>query len=225
MTRSECWPSTRGASPPSSRTTTCTGRSRQTCPAGLIDEGEQPVEAARRELTEETGLRAGWLHALGTVVGARATSTERVHLFLAHACTPGPPALEAGEDLMLQWATWQHLTALDLDAGTSWAVADAPPLAALHRAGALWQAIAGQQPVAVALVEAAAVAVPVCALRDPLANVQATLAWLDVLAGRFPQATPILADLTREASGPHADAAFQHAAQRFAALGDDRAPA
>ncbi len=53
-------------------------------PAGLCDvAGEDPVETARRELREETGLEAGrWRHLLTTYPSA-GISDERHHLYLA----------------------------------------------------------------------------------------------------------------------------------------------
>lgn len=51
-------------------------------PAGTVEDGEDPLECARRELAEEAGLRAGdWLP-LGTARGT-ALTTVLFHLYLA----------------------------------------------------------------------------------------------------------------------------------------------
>jgi nudix-type nucleoside diphosphatase (YffH/AdpP family) len=52
-------------------------------PAGLLDEGEEPEAAARRETFEETGLELGALTPLGTMWTMPGISTERMTLFLA----------------------------------------------------------------------------------------------------------------------------------------------
>lgn len=52
-------------------------------PGGLLDPGDTPEEAARRELLEETGYRAGkWLK-LGDLSPNPAIFNNRCHLFLA----------------------------------------------------------------------------------------------------------------------------------------------
>jgi ADP-ribose pyrophosphatase len=59
---------------------------RQWCrevPAGRIDPGEQPADAARRELREEIGGECASLRRLGEVFSSTGTSNERVHLFVA----------------------------------------------------------------------------------------------------------------------------------------------
>jgi len=52
-------------------------------PAGFIDQGEDPEQAARRELTEETGFEAERWIKLGNVAITTGTSPARNYLFLA----------------------------------------------------------------------------------------------------------------------------------------------
>jgi ADP-ribose pyrophosphatase len=53
-------------------------------PAGTFNDGEQPLECAKRELAEETGLVAALYTSLGAVHGA-AFLTGRAHMFLAES--------------------------------------------------------------------------------------------------------------------------------------------
>ena len=55
-------------------------------PAGTFNEGEEPVECAKRELAEETGLVGALYTSLGVVHGA-AFLTGRAHMFLAESIT------------------------------------------------------------------------------------------------------------------------------------------
>jgi nudix-type nucleoside diphosphatase (YffH/AdpP family) len=52
-------------------------------PAGLLEPGESPEAAARREAAEETGLNLGALELVGTFWTSPGISTERITLFLA----------------------------------------------------------------------------------------------------------------------------------------------
>ena len=53
-------------------------------PAGTFNEAEQPIECAKRELAEETGLVASRYTSLGSVHGA-AMLTGRAYIFLAES--------------------------------------------------------------------------------------------------------------------------------------------
>jgi 8-oxo-dGDP phosphatase len=59
-------------------------------PAGLLDPGEDPLDAARRELVEEVAHEAAeWTH-LTTILNSPAITSERIELFLARGLTPVP---------------------------------------------------------------------------------------------------------------------------------------
>ena len=75
-------------------------------PAGLMDvDGEQPLDTARRELLEETGLRAdSWLHAT-TYFSSSGFTDEQVHVFLATGLTKVAESDAEGEE-GIELVTW-----------------------------------------------------------------------------------------------------------------------
>ena len=68
-------------------------------PAGTFNEKEDPLDCARRELAEETGLIASRYTPLGVVHGA-AFLTGRAHMFLAESITEAARNPEAYEQDM-----------------------------------------------------------------------------------------------------------------------------
>ena len=66
-------------------------------PAGRLDAGETPLEAARRELEEEVGLRAAHLEPMSVFYTTPGFCDERMYLFRATGLTPVPPRPEADE--------------------------------------------------------------------------------------------------------------------------------
>lgn len=70
-------------------------------PGGLIDPHEDdPADAARRELREETGYEAGELRPLGVMTPNPAIFGNRCHTYLATGCRPAGQLLQdQGEDI------------------------------------------------------------------------------------------------------------------------------
>ena len=56
-------------------------------PAGRLDQGEEPLACARRELLEETGATAGRIEPLTTIYPTPGFCDERIHLFAAFDLT------------------------------------------------------------------------------------------------------------------------------------------
>ena len=69
-------------------------------PGGHVDKGEKPLAGARRELREETGIRAKRMTKLITCFSSIKVQ-QRVHLYLAEGLTPGPQQLDHDEEIVL----------------------------------------------------------------------------------------------------------------------------
>jgi ADP-ribose pyrophosphatase len=73
-------------------------------PAGTLEEGEQPLDTARRELEEETGLTGGTWRELAAFYTTPGFCRERMHLFAAEGVESGPASPEADEQLeLIRW--------------------------------------------------------------------------------------------------------------------------
>jgi 8-oxo-dGTP pyrophosphatase MutT (NUDIX family) len=71
-------------------------------PAGLVDPGESPEEAARRELAEEVGL-GGRLTLVTSLYTSPGFTDEVIHLFEAHDLEPAHAKADEDEELELAW--------------------------------------------------------------------------------------------------------------------------
>ena len=70
-------------------------------PAGTLEEGEEPLATAKRELAEETGLTGGRWRELGSFYTTPGFCREYMHLFLAEDLDPGEAKQEADESIEL----------------------------------------------------------------------------------------------------------------------------
>ncbi len=84
-------------------------------PAGKIDPGEDPEDAVRRELAEETGYVAGDIRRLASIVSAVGYSDEIIHIYMATDLEPGPAHPDDDEFVISEWVGIESLIDSVLD--------------------------------------------------------------------------------------------------------------
>ncbi|MES2074313.1 MAG: NUDIX hydrolase [Pseudomonadota bacterium] len=98
-------------------------------PAGKIDQGEDPLACAKRELEEETGYSATEWQFVSTIHNAIAYSDEHLELYLARGLSAGKAKLDEGEfletftatiDELLQWVREGKITDVKTVIGIFW---------------------------------------------------------------------------------------------------------
>ena len=85
-------------------------------PAGVIDDDDSILEAARRELREETGLDAGKLVLLGEFFAAPGTLTEKLYAYYATDLYSSPLPPDEDERISLERIPYTRLMEM-VDAG------------------------------------------------------------------------------------------------------------
>jgi ADP-ribose pyrophosphatase len=98
-------------------------------PAGRLSPDEAPVDCARRELQEETGISAEKLTPLGFIYSSPGVFDEVVHLFVATGITQGVARPEADEEIEVLRLPLVEALQMAADGRIS----DAKTLAALFR--------------------------------------------------------------------------------------------
>lgn len=102
-------------------------------PAGKLERGENPEQAARRELEEETGAQAGEFSSLGELYPSPGYCDEIIHMYLARELRFVQAHPDEDEFLSLKRIPFPQLKEEVL----SGAITDAKTMAAVLKAGAL----------------------------------------------------------------------------------------
>jgi ADP-ribose pyrophosphatase len=84
------------------------GRSQVEIPAGKLERGEDPMEAAGRELQEETGYRAESLHHICSYYTSPGFADELIHFYAAEHLIKGEVNLDEDEFLECEAITLEQ---------------------------------------------------------------------------------------------------------------------
>lgn len=72
-------------------------------PAGKVEQGEDPRDAARRELEEEAGVRADVLQKIAEIFPSPGYTDEIIHVYRAENAVESRQRLDDGEFLSVEW--------------------------------------------------------------------------------------------------------------------------
>ena len=98
-------------------------------PEGGVPPGESPLEGARRELHEETGLRAERWREIARIAVSNSVTDELGTIFLATGLEQGEAVPDGTEDLRMRWVPFADALAM-IDDGQ---ISDLLTVAALER--------------------------------------------------------------------------------------------
>lgn len=104
-------------------------------PEGGVPTNEDMADAARRELQEETGLRADHLVHLFDIHTSNSVTDEWGQVFLATGLTQGEPAPEGTEDIQSLFVSLDDALAA-IEAGR---ITDAITIAGVYRLALMWR--------------------------------------------------------------------------------------
>lgn len=101
-------------------------------PAGRLHPGEDPAACGLREMTEETGLRAGRIDSLGIFRASPGVFDEVIHLYMATGLSQGEADPEQYEDIEMVRLPIEEALRMSADGRIN----DGKTIAALFRATA-----------------------------------------------------------------------------------------
>jgi ADP-ribose pyrophosphatase len=81
-------------------------------PAGRVDAGETPLQAARRELAEETGYRARKFQKLAVFFPSPGFLAEKMTIYIAHGLTEGKRTPMEDERIQTRWFSAKEIDGL-----------------------------------------------------------------------------------------------------------------
>jgi len=84
-------------------------------PAGLVDEGEDPVQAGARELAEETGYAPGLIEPMLSFYSSPGFTDEELHIYLARDLRPTVASPDEDEFIEPVVVDWQEAVDMCLD--------------------------------------------------------------------------------------------------------------